>query len=66
MDFLNVESFPDRHEDSLSPEAENDLYDYYISLSKRPFDWYWNQAQMISGSADVLDSDFGMPIEEKI
>lgn len=45
--------------DELSAEAEGKLYDYYVEKSKRPFDWYWNQAQMISGGADYQDSDNG-------
>lgn len=38
----------------LSSEAENDLYEYYVEKSKRPGDWYWKQANMISGGADII------------
>ncbi len=64
MDFPFTETFPPRKEpDTLNPEAENDLFDFYVEKSKRPHDWFYQQANMISGSADYLPSDAGMPLE---
>ena len=44
----------------LSNEAENDIVEYYIEKSKSSHDWYWREAQRISGAADYLESDAGM------
>lgn len=38
----------------LSAEAENNLYDYLIEKSKKVGDWEWKEANLISGSADVI------------
>lgn len=45
--------------DNLSSEAEGKLFNYHVEKSKRPFDWYWKEAQQISGLADYSEADAG-------
>lgn len=47
----------------LTPEEESSrdsyLFDYHADHSKRTGDWHFNQANMISGSADYTPADEG-------
>lgn len=46
-------------ENELSAESENKLFEFYVEKSKRTNDWFFREANMISGSADYQDSDAG-------
>lgn len=46
--------------DELSQDAQNSLFEYYAEKSKRKGDYFFREANMISGSADYQPSDEGM------
>lgn len=41
-------------ENELSAAAENDLFDRHVEKIKRVGDWEWKEANLISGSADII------------
>ena len=60
MNYQNVEQFPQRKQvDELSADSQGKLLEYYEEKSKRPHDYYWKQADMISGGADYTTADEG-------
>lgn len=46
--------------DEIGREAEGKLFDYHVEKTKQPFDWHWQEANRISGSADYQPQDEGM------